>query len=280
MSEPENPTHDQMEALFVNNAGLIRIKAYLNRFNPIRIMKMERMEIRHSAILAWLLDPAETHGFDDAFLKAFLGEALRGTSTERKPTALDISQSNLRDAEIYREWQDIDIFISSPSNNWAFIIENKFDSTQRKGQLSGYIEKAKKHFKDNETPPAIRGIFLTLQAENPADENYASIRYSAICEILPRLMNEHANQLAHEVKTFLNHYVEVILDATGMSKDLAEMKELARQLYREHKKVLDFVVQNGALSDFAVAARALFGDSPETFATTTIGNQKFVFGLG
>ena len=42
-------------------------------------MKMERMEIRHSTILSWLLSPNETHGLSDKFLKAFLGAALINT---------------------------------------------------------------------------------------------------------------------------------------------------------------------------------------------------------
>lgn len=69
------PTTEELEALFVNNPLLARIESHLGRFNPIRVMRMERMEIRHSAILAWLLDPAESHGLEDKFLKAFLGEA-------------------------------------------------------------------------------------------------------------------------------------------------------------------------------------------------------------
>ena len=68
----EIPTLDDLEKLFVNNSDLDAIRSHLSRFNPIKTMGMERMEIRHSAILGWLLSPQETHGLGDTFLKAFL----------------------------------------------------------------------------------------------------------------------------------------------------------------------------------------------------------------
>ncbi len=279
--ESREPSHDELESLFVNNVALERIEAYLNRFNPIKIMKMERMEIRHSAILAWLLDPAETHGLGDRFLKAFLGEAFRGHS-DKIPTALGISQSDFRDAEVRCEWRKIDIFILSPTNKWAFIIENKFDSKQHKGQLEKYFKDIKAHFKEQKELK-IRGVFLTLSDETPEDpqNEYAPIKYESVCEILELILKHHSQLCSPEVTVFLNHYLEILKDATGMSEKLNDMEELAKRLYREHKKVLDFIVEHGASTDFAIAARMHFGDNPDRFAKAVIGKNEYVFcGLG
>lgn len=272
------PSVDQMESLFVNNENLDQLEAYLNRFNPIKVMKMERMEIRHSAILAWLLDPSETHGLGDHFLKAFLGEALRGFKSTGTPMALDIIQSDLRDAEVRSEWQNIDIFIVSPTNNWAFIIENKFHSKQHKGQLDKYMSKVNSIYKTTEKSPSIAGIFLTLGDEEPEDERYAPIKYEAVCEILDRMLLQQSHVLSTEVTTFLNHYLDILKDATGMSDEFNEMEKLARQLYRDHKKVLDFVVEHGASTDFAIAARTKFGDDPDFLDVVTIKGNEYVFG--
>ncbi len=271
------PTYDEIETLFVNDESLGRIKAYLNRFNPIRVMKMERMEIRHSAILAWLLVPRETHGFGDKFLKAFLGEALRGHNDMGTPTALDISQSDLRDADVRCEWQNIDILIHCPANYWAFVIENKFGGVQGEGQLAGYLTKVQAQFKAQSAELRVRGIFLTLQEEAPADARYVPVRYVTICKVLSRLVKQDADQLSTEVTTFLNHYLEILEDATGMSQERNEMELLARQLYRRHKKVLDFVIEHGAASDFAIAARALFGDDADRFEKIKIDQNEVVF---
>lgn len=254
------PSVDELEALFVNNPAFAQIEAYLDRFNPIHVMGMARMEIRHSAILAWLLDPQESHGLDDHFLKAFLCEAMRGNSRLGTPTALDVTQADLRDAEIRREWMNMDIFILSASNQWAFVVENKFDSRQHEGQLAGYISKVNSFFEKDLGTLALRGIFLTLHDEEPHDPSYAPIRYDVIVDILPRLIATNATSLQAEVGVFLHHYADVLKDATGMSDQRNDMERLARDLYRNHRRVLDFVVEHGARSDFALAAESLFGE--------------------
>lgn len=262
------PSYEELETLFVNNAALERIDAYLNRFNPIRVMKMEGMEIRHSAILAWLLNPKETHGLGDHFLRAFLSEALKGGSS-KKPNALQISQSDMRDADIRCEWNNIDIFILSPQNRWAFIVENKVYSTQHAGQLSKYRNRVIELFRAQDasseatTTVDISGIFLTLQEEDAEDSEYTSIKYENICHFLGNYLAQESYLLTPEVTTFLTHYLEILEEMTGMSKERSEMEALARQLYRNHKKVLDFIIEHGSGSDFTLAVRRVFGENPE-----------------
>lgn len=270
------PLYDDLERLFVNNHKMEKIAAFLNRFNPIKTMKMESMEIRHSAILAWLLDPKETHGLDDRFLKLFLGAAFLGDGSARKPTALDISKSELRDAEVKREWKNIDILIYSAENSWAFIIENKFHASQTKGQLSRYLRNVNEFYKAG-GPVFVRGVFLTLWEEEPEDPSYSHIQYSAICEILERILDENSQMRSKEVEVFLLHYMDVLKEASGMSNEQREMEQLARELYREHKKVLDFVIEHGSGSDFALAARTLFGENSEFMEQITIDDYDYAF---
>ncbi len=262
MNSDETPTVEDFEECFVNNTKLDRISGYLNRFNPIRVMRMESMEIRHSAILAWLLDPRESHGFDDKFLRAFLAQALRGQGATHRPTALDVSQADLRDAEVRREKQNIDLFVASASNGWAFVIENKFHSKQHSGQLKRYLDHAQEEAKVSGVKFRHRGIFLTLHEEDPADEakeGYVSLRYEAICTILDTLLNGGGAKTSVEVRQFLNHYLEIIKDAVGMSDEQTAMETLAKELYRSHKKVLEFVMEHGATTEFNLAAESVFG---------------------
>ena len=271
------PTENELERLFVNNAELSRVDAYLNRFNPIRTMRMAEMEIRHSAILAWLLDPRETDGLGDRFLRGFLCEAMRDRSALGSPTALEIAQADLRDAEVRREWQNIDIFVLLPRLNWSFIVENKFNSRQHEGQLSKYADRVKSIFHSDGEDLKVRGIFLTLLDEDPEDESYAPIRYFAICEVLSRLISDRANVLRDDVTFFLKHYLEVIMEASGVSEERNEMEALARQLYRSHKQVLDFVVEHGAITDFVIALEAIFGEGPVSRHTVSVDHRKLRF---
>lgn len=259
----DHPTHGELEALFVNNAHMGRVTGYLNRFNPIRVMKMESMEVRHSNILAWLMDPTETHGFGDRFLRSFLFEAFRGANVALRPTALEIAQADLHDVEIRREWQGIDIFIRAPRQGWAFVIESKYHSAQHSNQLVRYRERVVAAFETRDTPLAVRGIFLTLSDEVPEDSAYLSIGYLRLTELLLTTLERQGQAIGPEVRDFLAHYLEIINAATGMSQELHEMQKLARDLYRTHRRALDFILEHGSTTDFSIALSEIFGEDWE-----------------
>lgn len=271
-----HPSHADLESLFINNPSIDRLEAYLNRFNPIRIMRMESMEVRHSNILGWLLDPLETHGLGDRFLRAFLAEAMKGESAKGGPTALDIIQADLRDIEVRREWQHIDLFLLSRRNNWVFVIENKFRSSQHSGQLAKYIEKVRSAFEPEEGRLDIKGIFLTLHDEDPEDASYASIGYDAICDLLPRAIEAEGQSLGHQVRIFIEHYIEIIREAAGMSEERDQMEQLARSLYRQHRKVLDFIWDYGSSTNFLLARDEVFGDDWGDGAVVKAGKSALI----
>src|SRR5690606_30558728 len=157
------PSHSDFENFFINNIELNKIEAYLNRFNPIHIMKMENQEIRHSNILGWLLDPLNTHGLGDKFLKAFLTEALKGES--------------------------------------------------------------------------LKGGLTSLQ-----------------------------------VNTFIEHYIDTLKEATGMSEHAKEMERIAKSLYRQHQKLIDFIWEHGSSNEFNLALDELLGENWEDKNKLTIKN--------
>lgn len=277
VSRPPVPAFDDLERLIVNNDMLERIEAFLGKFNPIRVMRMERMEIRHSAILSWLLDPRESHGFGDKFLRAFLGEALRGCVELGYPNALDISRADLRDTEVKREWENMDIVLRSATNCWAFVVENKYDSQQSEGQLSRYIEKLHLLFDTESHDLTVRGIFLTLHDEEPHDKRYAPIGYDAVCDLLDRLLEQSAASLTNEVSIFVRHYIEILKEALGMSEGHNEMEKLARQLYRTHRKALDFIMEYGQETDFEFALRSLIGENDDFSVPEQIDGKFYHF---
>ena len=269
-------TLDDFESLFVNNPDLDSIGDYVSKFNPIKVMGMTRMEIRHSAILAWLLNPKETHGLGDRFLKAFISEALRDHNAEMLPSALQVSQADMTDTEVRREWRQIDILLISPRNGWIFIIENKVDSRQRKNQLKDYFELVESVF-DSHQPSLKRGIFLTLWDEAPQDDRYAPIQYGAVCGILEQLSRPSLHALKHEVATFVDHYLEVVKEIVGMSEERKELEQLAKQLYRDHGPILDFIFEHGKATDFSQACEAVFGEDLSNGEIIEVDGHGFVF---
>ena len=270
------PSLDDLESLFVNNPDLDKIRAHLSKFNPIKTMGMERMEIRHSAILAWLLNPQETHGLGDKFLKAFVSEALRGHHSTMQPSALKVSQADMMDTEVRREWRHIDILLISPANKWIFVIENKFDSGQHTNQLNRYLELVRSTFSKDDFSH-IRGIFLSLWDDEPDDERYAPIYYRSICELLEQQAVSGRHPLTAEVETFIKHYLEVIREAAGMSEEQEGLERLARRLYRDHRRVLDFIIEHGKATDFSSACDTVFGEGLEYGRIAEVEKKEFVF---
>lgn len=268
-----NINYDDFEKLLVNNSSLDQIQAYLNRFNPIEVMRMSNQEIRHSNILAWLLDPSETHGLGDRFLKSFLAKALQGEYVKGGLSSIDIIQADLRDIEIKREWNNIDILILSTKNNFAIVLENKFKSKQHNGQLKKYIDKIEYIYRDDFPNIKIKGIFLTLYDEQPEDLSYATIGYDSICEILPRIIDIENSSISYQVKIFIEHYIETIKEAAGMSEKAKEMEKLAKSIYRQHHKIFDFIWQHGTSNEFNLALDELMGENWEDKNHLTIKNK-------
>ena len=272
------PTMQDFESLFINNTSLDEIRAHVARFNPIKTMGMAHMEIRHSAILGWLLDPQQTHGLGDRFLRAFLSEALRGSDGQQTPRALEIAQADLMDAEVRREWRHIDLLVISPANGWVFVIENKFYSGQHSDQLTRYMDLVEKTFLDNKTIFHARGIFLSLADEEPDDPRYTPTQYGDVCGLISQCAFGSGQVLAPQIETFIRHYLEVIEEATGMSETEREMEKLARELYRDHKRVLDYVIEQGKTTEFGFACETFLGDVPPEYPQEfRLGNQTLVF---
>lgn len=253
-SEPCIP-YGKIKGLIVNNPDLACLGAWLDRFNPIKVMRMEDMEIRHSAILAWLLDPHGSHGLSDAFLKAFLSEAMR----TNEPRAIDIALADLRSTEIRREEKSLDILVLVPAQRWAFLIENKINSKQGRDQLSRYGETIKYVLGASFEEISIGKIFL-----KPKDDGYVSMRYTNVCQILGQIIDSESTRIGPEVRTFIEHYLEVIMEKTDSSPRHAEMRAPAQKIYREHRDAIDFIVNYGSTSDLAIAINETFGGK-ETF---------------
>lgn len=264
----KTPSRENLEDFFINNNNLEKLDAHLSVFNPIRLMRMENMEIRHSTILSWLLDPQETHGFGDLFLKAFLSGALKGQSEkEGGISAIDVHLADLSDAEVRREWKNIDIFIKSETKKWIFIVENKVRSKQHSGQLNKYKERISKNYPGFSQ----QGIFLTLDDETPEDDSYVQIYYLNIKDILSQLIERRKSNLDENVLYFLKFYINTLDSLIGGSSMQKEMESLARQLYLEHKKVIDFIYEHGIASKFNIAMQDLFGELNNSQSFTNDG---------
>jgi len=113
----------------VNNDKLELLQARMNRFNPLKVLKVQDHEIRHSNILAWLFDPQEDHNLDDRILKRFILKVLLRQENDEilddMNMIYDFQQVSLLDVDVYRELNNIDLVFVSEQNKIVVFIENK-----------------------------------------------------------------------------------------------------------------------------------------------------------
>lgn len=197
------------------------------RLNIFEAVGLRRQELRHSDFLAFMLDPSSNHGMGDVFLREFIRQA-----------KLSLSTQNLSEARVYREHFFIDLLIEVP-REWVLLIENKIDAAESENQLATYRERAQQAFH----PLQPHMLFLTptgLQAR-AGNEDWTSISYKVIYDTCSRLL--HDKSIAHnpKVKMLLEDY------ATFLGSHILnnpELKELCKQLYREHRLAIDLLLEH------------------------------------
>ena len=74
---------------------------WTGKFNLFDVLKVSRTEIRHSNMLAWLMDPNENHGLGDAFLKGIL-RRLMENDLDGKYDVFKILLSDMYSFSVYR----------------------------------------------------------------------------------------------------------------------------------------------------------------------------------
>ena len=234
---------EQLKALqkfVLDNADLEQLEDLLSSFNLLETLKIVDAEIRHSNVLAWLLQPDSTHGLGDYFLRKILkviaADAVGSTSD---PKALfQFESMDLFGAEIRREWEHTDITIIIPASNGGVVIaiENKVKSEEHSNQLVRYRKSVEEHFGGYTSYL----VYLTPSGTTPGDDNWQIMEYKTIADLLERTLNAKRGSLGQDIRIFLEHYLVALRRyIVGNS----EMEVICRKIYEKHKEALDLIYQ-------------------------------------
>ncbi|GAP68304.1 PD-(D/E)XK nuclease superfamily [Bacteroidales bacterium 6E] len=236
MGKPKN----HQEALYdfvINNSDLELLESHLNQFNPFSILRIENFEIRHSNVLAWLLNPDGNHKLDDYFLKKVLSQIIKNNYDNLSD---DIDLTNIHfadfgDSIVKREEDNIDILLISENNQLILLIENKFGSKESKHQLTKYLA----HVRDNYQGYKILPVLLTMHGDEPEYNNeYAIFSHNDIYRILDETLRLKGEGLNSEVNNFIKSYLKTLEKYLGMDEDL---KKLCMKIYDHHKEAIDII---------------------------------------
>ena len=238
-----------LERLVVANDDLLRLEALIGRFNVFDALDVARSEIRHSNSLAFLLDPAESHGQSQLFLKALLMDLLQSAPSNLRPfSPIELDGVDLRGIEIRREWQNIDVLITCQQPSFVIAIENKVDSGEHSNQLSRYQKAVAASFPGT---PALF-VFLTLSGSEPSSPAWVTYSYNDIYRVFHRVRETHKGSIGNDVSVFLDHYLSLI-GSRFMSDP--EIDELCRRIYKNHRRALQLIYDKvGAPASGVLAA--------------------------
>ena len=194
----------------------------------------------HSRVLAWLLDPRESHGLCDRFLRRFLlraGVQPAGRSSDWSAT------------EVIREWSNevdeqrgfLDILVVNEAQQVLCAIENKVFSREHNEQLTRYRRALKNHY-----PTFTRHhLFLTPEGTQPSGEkekeHWTPVTYSMVFDIVQQIVENNDNATTDGVGPFLRQY------ATSLRRNImpeTSVSQLARSIYLEHRKAIDLIAAN------------------------------------
>ncbi len=183
------------------------------RFNPFDVLRYSDYEIRHSNVLAWLLQPNESHGIGDAFIREFTtalaDEAGRqGIRLGRVPTSFEAEH-----VRVERERYYVDITIFFEKERMVFAIENKTGEAllEHKRQVEQYEETIRE--KDGGVYDVIQSVLLTTSpTPDVPDGSFIHMSWTRIRDIVRSLRQRESFDFdeGERVRAFLGHYLEIV----------------------------------------------------------------------
>lgn len=217
-------------------------------YNLFSILSIERYELKHSALIANLLDPKGSHGCGDAFLRAFFEIALKGTAYPFEDCTLPDSYTEYYTGPIVGDTGGrIDILVKSSryglkSSRYGLIIENKIYAGDQDKQLTRYDNYGKKTFGAD----GYLLVYLTLYGYDASKESTATksaeevgyLRLSYAEDILRWL--EQCARLAYDkplVRESLNQYIRTIKQLTYQDMNQENVQKII-DLAVDHPEVV------------------------------------------
>jgi PD-(D/E)XK nuclease superfamily len=213
--------------------------------------RIVRSEGVHSDVLAWLLNPAGSHGFGDRFACELVESLVR--QCHPRPTWCgdrpnQTEERLVTQIEVVTEYPtlkgSIDVLVKARygGNSLVLGIENKVDARLGIQQLRRYEEGLRSQFGEK----GVLLVYLTLDGDDPGPDDvpvhlsWCAIGYRVIVNILekvltvakqwenPSLEAQHGWWLAAQYLSLVRHDL--------MNENEAEKERLCRELYEQHRE--------------------------------------------
>jgi len=225
--------------LLINANDFNKILKYQNDINIFKILKTEKTEIRHSNILAWLLNSAENHKLDDLFCKTFFGKIAKDNYNIIKDnfSIHKLILHSLTNFIVYREKWNIDILLVAEKSKQVVVIENKIESGEHNNQLKRYEDIIDQEFPNSNYEKLF--IYLTPNLSEELNNNrWIKVGYETIKDSLEEIQYSIKDEV---VKLILNNYIDII--RSEVMEDDSELKNVSLEIYNKYKIALDTIFE-------------------------------------
>ncbi len=226
-----------LQKFLLNNKELEELEEIINDFNVFTALGVVREELRHSTFLAWLLNPSDTHGLGDYFLKSFLKLAINRANLQ-SPSIFEMDSWDLGETNVQTEWEHIDIFMRNDMHQFVCVIENKIDSPEHSNQLTRYKELVERELGNH----AKIFVYLTIEGDKPSESTeYLSMNYRDIDGLVSQLLERKRDKTSSEIIMFIEHYREMV--RRYIVKE-SRVQDLCQKIYESHPKAIDLILEH------------------------------------
>ena len=226
-------------------------------YNLFSILSIERYELKHSALIANLLDPKGSHGCGDAFLRAFFEIALKERTYLFEDCTLPHSYTEYYTGPIAGDTGGrIDILVESKSSHYGLIIENKIYAGDQDKQLTRYDNYGKEIFGAD----GYLLVYLTLYGYDASKESTAT-------------------KSAEEVGYLRLSYAEDILRWLEQCVRLADNKPLVRESLNQYIRTIKQLTYQDMNQENIQKIIDLAVDHPEVVATLSSKRDAIAQGI-
>jgi hypothetical protein len=229
---------------FLMDKDLKELEKKLDQFDLFRILKIASREVTMSSILAWILDPNESHNMGDYFLRQFLlNIIIQNKSNEHLNSRvfsiinldiLNLSDIYVQTEEVFSNKRRGDISLVDNSNKIYILIENKIFSGEGDSQTTSYYQEAQKRYEGYDK----LFVYLTPDGDSPEDPHFLPLSYSTIKDLLVDLMENKRDELSE------SSYLVIDQMKKNIDDNITEqtLNDLCLRLYNNHKIAIDLII--------------------------------------
>ena len=220
----EMTRHEELDRL-VGAPGFQRYhEEYVKRreFNAFDVLRYAEYEIRHSNVMAWLLDPGETHGIGRRFLEWFLRQARLSGKLPEEIVRGDGGQTVRVERELH--YVDVTIFLESDQGRHIVAVENKpgWAAPEHYDQVRGYAAVLREKYRGRE----IHNVLLSSSREGiDGEDKIAHVSWRDVGAQI-ETMHDAGGFGQGEVAAFIRQYLVAVGRMIGPEDNDADLRRL------------------------------------------------------